>query len=62
MMKMRIALIFWIGTALIALQVDRVSAQVHDPRALEADPATATEQIAPVLDGLGDYHMKVTTS
>jgi tetratricopeptide (TPR) repeat protein len=40
----------------------RVEAQVHDPRALEANPASATEQIAPELDGLGDYHMAVTTS
>jgi tetratricopeptide (TPR) repeat protein len=37
-------------------------AQIHDPRALEADPATATGPIAPKLDGLGNYHFKVTTS
>jgi len=37
-------------------------AGVHDPRALEADPATATTPIAPRLEGLGHYHMKVTTS
>jgi len=36
--------------------------QVHDPRALEADPATATAPIAPVLDRLGDHHFKVTTN
>jgi len=29
-------------------------AQVHDPRAIEADPRTATGPIAPVLEGLGD--------
>ena len=32
-----------------------VLAQVHDPRALEADPASATEQIAPVLEGIGGW-------
>ncbi len=36
-------------------------AQVHDPRALEADPATAEEPIAPVLDGLGDEQLAITT-
>ena len=36
-------------------------AQVHDPRALEADPASATEQIAPVLEGIGDAHLEITT-
>lgn len=37
-------------------------AQVHDPRAIDADPTTATAPIAPVLDGLGDQSMNVTTS
>ena len=36
-------------------------AQVHDPRALEADPATAEEPIAPVLHGLGDEALTITT-
>lgn len=36
--------------------------QVHDPRALAADPATALEPIAPLLEGLGDHHLAVTTS
>ena len=36
-------------------------AGVHDPRALEADPATARAAIAPRLDGLGTQHMPVTT-
>ena len=36
-------------------------AQVHDPRALTADPATAQKPIAPVLEGLGSYHFKVST-
>ncbi|MDH3746030.1 MAG: hypothetical protein OES47_13090 [Acidobacteriota bacterium] len=38
------------------------TAQVHDPRALAADPATAAEAIAPLLEGLGDHHIPVTTS
>jgi hypothetical protein len=36
-------------------------AQIHDPRALEADPEVAPEAIAPVLDGLGDEGMTITT-
>ena len=40
---------------------DKAAAQIHDPRALEADPATANESIAPVLDGLGDEHIAITT-
>lgn len=38
------------------------SAQIHDPRALEADPATAEGPIAPELNGLGEHHFAVTTS
>lgn len=37
-------------------------AQIHDPVALEADPATAHSAIAPSLTGLGDHHFEVTTS
>ena len=37
-------------------------AQIHDPRALAADPFSAREPLAPRLQGLGDYHFKVTTS
>jgi tetratricopeptide (TPR) repeat protein len=36
-------------------------AQIHDPRALSADPSTALGPIAPVLKGLGDNHFPVTT-
>ena len=36
--------------------------QVHDPQALDADPTTAQERIAPVLEGLGEPHMTITTS
>jgi tetratricopeptide (TPR) repeat protein len=39
-----------------------VAAGVHDPRALAADPFTATGAIAPKLDGLGDAHFKVSTN
>lgn len=36
-------------------------AQIHDPRALAADPTTAEGPIAPVIKGLGDNHFPVTT-
>ena len=39
-----------------------VQSQIHDPRAIEADPATAQDPIAPVLDGLGEHHIEVTTT
>lgn len=64
-MQSRISLVVFVVLSCVVFLVseeDRATAQVHDPRALEADPASATEQIAPVLDGLGDYHMAVTTS
>ena len=34
----------------------------HDERALKEDPRLAQGQIAPVLEGLGDHHHKVTTN
>lgn len=37
-------------------------AQIHDPRAIEADPDLAEGPIAPVLDGLGDESIVITTS
>jgi tetratricopeptide (TPR) repeat protein len=37
-------------------------AQYHDPRALEADPLTATAPIAPTLSGLGEHSLPVTTT
>jgi tetratricopeptide (TPR) repeat protein len=43
------------------LTAGAATAQIHDPRALEADPATAEGPIAPSLEGLGDYHLEVTT-
>ncbi|MEH6549908.1 MAG: hypothetical protein V7711_12920 [Pseudomonadales bacterium] len=45
----------------LLLCANLVFSQVHDPRALTADPATATTPIAPKLTGLGDYHFEVTT-
>ncbi len=35
---------------------------MHDPKALDADPFTATSPIAPRLEGLGTYSMPVTTA
>lgn len=39
----------------------QATAQVHDPRAIDSDPLTATERIAPVLEGLGEHSLPVTT-
>ena len=38
-----------------------VNAQIHDPRALAADPSTAEGPIAPILKGLGEHHFSITT-
>lgn len=46
----------------LSLVTGKVCAQVHDPRAINADPATATAPIAPVLEGLGNQSMDVTTT
>lgn len=35
--------------------------ETTDPRAMNADPHKATTAIAPLLEGLGDHHHKVTT-
>lgn len=51
--------------ALVALLVFSVVpsyAVIHDPRAIEADPALATGPIAPRLTGLGDHSHTVTTT
>lgn len=50
-----------IFTVIFLLSAGSVLAQVHDPKALLADPTTATGPIAPVLSGLGDHHFEVTT-
>jgi len=47
---------------LLFLLCSSVNAQIHDPRAIKADPFVATEAIAPELANLGDHHMKVTTN
>ncbi|MFQ5349824.1 MAG: hypothetical protein ACE5EG_05210 [Thermoanaerobaculia bacterium] len=52
--------ILGLATAMVLLAAPAI-AQIHDPRALEADPATAEGPIAPILSGLGDHHFKVTT-
>jgi tetratricopeptide (TPR) repeat protein len=46
----------------VALLASSGNAMIHDPRAINADPATATEAIAPRLDGLGTHTHPVTTS
>jgi tetratricopeptide (TPR) repeat protein len=51
--------ILCLGLCLLSVAV---TAGVHDPRALAADPFSAREPIAPRLEGLGDYHFKVTTN
>jgi tetratricopeptide (TPR) repeat protein len=47
---------------LLSLLATAAAAQHHDPRALAADPATARSQIAPRLEGLGDYSREITAS
>ena len=44
------------------LTVSTAKAMIHDPRAIDADPTTATSPIAPRLSGLGDHKFPVTTS
>jgi len=46
---------------ILSLIVEPTLARIHDARALDADPAEAKGPIAPKLEGLGDYHFKVTT-
>ncbi len=51
-----------VGLWLIGAIVLPGHAQIHDPKALTADPHTATGPIAPKLAGLGDHHFPVTTN
>lgn len=52
-----------ISGCIFALLISNIStAQVYDPASLIADPKTAEGPMSPRLDGLGDYHFKVTTS
>jgi tetratricopeptide (TPR) repeat protein len=46
----------------VCMMATAATAQVHDPRALAADPTLADSRIAPVLEGLGDEHLEITTS
>lgn len=50
-----------LGLFLALFLATPVFAQVHDPKALTADPLTATGPLAPVLTGLGTHHFEVTT-
>jgi tetratricopeptide (TPR) repeat protein len=54
---MRLTAIFLI---ILSLFVQTAVAQIHDPRALAADPSQADKPIAPVLEGLGENHFPVT--
>ncbi len=49
----------WLAALLYSIAL---SANVHDPKALAADPKTATTAIAPTLTGLGQHHYPVTTT
>ncbi|MGI9327920.1 MAG: hypothetical protein ACR2PZ_22060, partial [Pseudomonadales bacterium] len=49
----------WLAALLFATSL---SANVHDPKALAADPKTASSAIAPTLAGLGQHHHAITTS
>ena len=61
-MSNRVALSLIALFVCVALGTELGWAQFHDPRALESDPDLAKEPIAPVLEGLGDHHLEVTTS
>ncbi len=50
-----------LGAATVTLLAAPAIGQTHDPRAIDADPATADGPIAPRLAGLGDHHFAVTT-
>ena len=56
---MRLTIIFLM---ILSLSAQAAMAQIHDPRALAADPSKAVKPIAPLLEGLGDHHFPVTTS
>lgn len=50
-----------ISITILCLMVPPVTARIHDPLALEADPSIAVSPIAPLLEGLGDHHFPITT-
>ena len=47
---------------ILLLLAGSASAQVHDPKALNALPLQATSAIAPRLTGLGNHHFEITTN
>ena len=49
-------------TLWICIGIPHATGQVHDPRSIAADPATAESPIAPRLQGLGDHHLEITAS
>ncbi len=46
---------------MLCLMASPVTAMIHSPLALEADPSKAKSPIAPLLEGLGDHHFPVST-
>jgi len=56
---MRFTTIFLI---ILSFSAQAAMAQIHDPRALAADPSKAVKPIAPLLEDLGDYHFPITTN
>ena len=56
---MRLTTIFLI---ILSFSAQTAMAQIHDPRALAADPSKAVKPIAPLLEDLGNYHFPVTTN
>ena len=50
-----------LSTIILCLMAPPVTAMIHSPLALEADPSKAETPIAPLLEGLGDHHFPVTT-
>ena len=52
--------LLWLGF-LVTFLPATASAMIHDPRAIDADPLTATTAIAPRLKGLGNYTVSITS-
>lgn len=48
-------------TSFIFCIILRANAQIFDPTVLNIDPYTATEPVAPKLDGFGEYGFEITT-
>ena len=51
-----------VPSLILLLCLANANAQIHDPRALAADPLTATGPIAPTLTGLGEHRLEVTAN